>query len=215
MKLYQSVGPNPRVVLMYLAETGISVPRQMVDIMKGENRQGEFAAKSPLGHTPLLELDDGTPIAESLAICEYLDETQGNHALTGATAEERAKTRMLSRIVDQQVVVPMTVAFRGAEGYPLFKDRLACFPGAADDLKQQGREGLKAIDRLIGEGPYLAGERFSLADILLFAFVEFGGMVGQPADPAFTNLTAWRERVAARPSAAASANPKQGLEAAA
>jgi glutathione S-transferase len=215
VKLYQSVGPNPRVVLMYLAETGLSLPRQMVDIMKGENRQGEFAAKSPLAHTPLLELDDGSHIAESLAICEYLDETEGNNALTGATPKERAKTRMLCRIVDQQVVVPMTVAFRGAEGHALFKDRLACFPGAAEDLKQQAREGLKAIDRLIGEGPYLAGERFSLADILLFAFVEFGEMVGQAADPSLANLAAWRERVAARPSAAASADPKQGLEPAA
>lgn len=215
MKLYQSVGPNPRVVLMYLAETGISLPREMVDIMKGENRQDEFASKSPLGHTPLLEMDDGTPLAESLAICEYFDETQGNHALTGATPEERAKTRMLCRIVDQQMVVPMTVAFRGAEGHAMFKNRLACFPGAADDLKQQAREGLNAIDRLIGEGPYLAGERFSLADILLFAFVEFGAMVGQAADPALANLATWRERVAARPSAAASANPKHGLEAAA
>lgn len=215
MKLYQSVGPNPRVVLMYLADSGIAVPRQMIDIMSGENRQEDFAAKSPLGHTPLLELDDGSHLAESLAICEYLDETRANHALVGATAEERAKTRMLCRIVDQQIVVPMTMAFRGAEGHPMFKDRMACFPGAADDLKAQGREGLAAIDRMIGAGPWLAGERFSLADILLFAFVEFGAMVGQPADPALANLAAWRTRVAARPSAAASANPKLGLETAA
>src|SRR3989344_519999 len=114
MKLYQSLGPNPRVVLMYLAETGVAVDRQFVDIMTAENRQPDFCAKSPLGHTPLLELDDGGCIAESIAICEYLDETLGGHALLGATAEERGRTRMLVRIVDQLVVVPMTAGFRGA-----------------------------------------------------------------------------------------------------
>ena len=211
MKLYQSIGPNPRVLLMYLAETGISVQRQLVDIMAGENRQDEFLAKSPLGHTPLLELDNGQRIAESVAICEYLDETLADHALLGATAEERAQTRMLVRIIDQQAVVPMTLGFRGAEGLPMFQPRMLCLPDAAGDLKRQAAEGLAAIDRIVGAGPWVAGDRFSLADILLFSFVEFGAMVGQPLDPALTNLTAWRGRVAARPSAADSANHKQGV----
>lgn len=211
MKLYQSLGPNPRVVLMYLAETGVAVDRQFVDIMAAENRQPDFCAKSPLGHTPLLELDDGGCIAESIAICEYLDETQTAHALLGASAEERARTRMLVRIVDQLVVVPMTAGFRGAEGLPMFQSRLLCLPDAAADLKRLAADGLAQVDRILGAGPWLAGERFSLADILLYSFVEFGAMVGQPPDPALTNLSAWRERVAARPSAAASANPQYGI----
>lgn len=211
MKLYQSLGPNPRVVLMYLAETGVAVDRRFVDIMAAENRQPEFCAKSPLGHTPLLELDDGSCIAESIAICEYLDETQIAHALLGATAEARAQTRMLVRIVDQLVVVPMTAGFRGAEGLPMFQSRLLCLPDAAADLKRLAADGLAQVDRIVGDGPWLAGERFSLADILLFSFVEFGAMVGQPPDPALANLNAWRDRVAARPSAAASANPQLGI----
>ena len=211
MKLYQSLGPNPRVVLMYLAETGITIERQFVDIMAAENRQPDFRAKSPLGHTPLLELGDGSCIAESIAICEYLDETLGGHAMLGATAEKRAKTRMLVRIVDQLVVVPMTAGFRGAEGLPMFENRLLCLPDAAADLKRLAADGLTQVDRIVGDGPWLAGARFSLADILLYSFVEFGAMVGQPPDPALTNLAAWRERVAARPSAAASANPKYGI----
>lgn len=211
MKLYQSLGPNPRVVLMYLAETGLDVDRQFVDIMTAENRQAAFQAKSPLGHTPLLELDDGGHIAESLAICEYLDETRAGHALLGASAEERARTHMLVRMIDQLVVVPMTAGFRGAEGLPMFKDRLLCLPGAANDLKRLAANGLETLDRLIGAGPWVAGERFSLADILLYSFVEFGAAVGQPPDPALANLAQWRDRVAARPSAAASANPKQGI----
>ena len=211
MKLYQSIGPNPRVVLMYLAETGLSVERQLIDIMTGENRQGDFLAKSPLGHTPLLELADGQWIAESVAICEYLDETLAGGALLGATAEERAQTRMLVRIIDQQAVVPMTLGFRGAEGLPMFQPRMLCLPDAAGDLKRQAADGLAAIDRIVGAGPWAAGDRFSLADILLFSFIEFGAMVGQPLDPALTNLVAWRDRVAARPSAADSANHKQGV----
>lgn len=211
MKLYQSLGPNPRVVLMYLAETGVTVDRQFVDIMAAQNREPDFLAKSPFGHTPLLELADGGCIAESTAICEYLDETCAGHALLGATAEQRARTRMLVRIVDQLVVVPMTAGFRGAEGLPMFRDRVLCLPDAAGDLKRLAADGLETLDRLIGAGPWVAGDRFSLADIVLYAFVEFGAMVGQPLDPALTNLAAWRDRVAARPSAIASANPQLGI----
>lgn len=211
MKLYQSLGPNPRVVLMYLAETNVQVDRRFVDIMAAENRQPDFCAKSPLGHTPVLELDDGSCIAESVAICEYLDETLGRNALLGATPEERAQTRMLVRIVDQLVVVPMTAGFRGAEGLPMFQSRLLCLPDAAADLKRLAADGLAQVDRILGAGQWLAGDRFSLADILLYSFVEFGAMVGQPLDPALTNLAAWRGRVAARPSAAASANPLMGI----
>jgi len=211
MKLYQSLGPNPRVVLMYLAETNVQVDRRFVDIMAAENRQPDFCSKSPLGHTPVLELEDGSCIAESVAICEYLDETLGRNALLGATPEERAQTRMLVRIVDQLVVVPMTAGFRGAEGLPMFQSRLLCLPDAAADLKRLAADGLAQVDRILGAGQWLAGDRFSLADILLYSFVEFGAMVGQPLDPALTNLAAWRDRVAARPSAAASANPQMGI----
>ena len=211
MKLYQSLGPNPRVVLMYLAETGVAVERRFVDIMAGENRQPDFCAKSPLGHTPLLELDDGRCIAESLAICEYLDETAAGHKLLGAAAEERARTRMLVRIVDQLVVVPMTAGFRGAEGLPMFRSRTLCLPDAAADLKRLAADGLAQVDRIVGDGPWLAGERFSLADVLLYSFVEFGAMVGQPPDPSLTHIAAWRDRVAERPGAAASANPQSGI----
>ncbi|MGQ2933034.1 MAG: glutathione S-transferase family protein [Sphingopyxis sp.] len=211
MKLYQSLGPNPRVVLMYLAETGLTLDREFVDIMAAENRRPDFYAKSPLGHTPLLELDDGSHIAESIAICEYLAETHAANELLGATPEQRARTRMFVRIVDQLVVVPMTAGFRGAEGLSMFRDRVLCLPDAAADLKRLAASGLEAVNNIIGAGPWVAGERFSLADILLYSFVEFGALVGQPLDPALTNLAAWRERVAARPSAAASANPQQGI----
>lgn len=211
MKLYQSVGPNPRVVLMYLAETGFAVDRLFIDIMNGENRREPFVALSPIGHTPLLEMASGQPIAESLAICEYLDEHNGHSDIIGRTAEDRAVTRMFARIVDQQIVVPMTMGFRGAEGQALFASRLLCLPDAAADLKRQAAYGLGELDRLIGDGPWVAGDRFSLADILLFSFAEFGKAVGQPPADDLTNLAEWHARVSARASAAASANPKLGM----
>lgn len=212
MKLYQSLGPNPRVVTMFVAEKGIEVERVFVDVMAGENRREPYLSRNPYGHTPMLELDDGTCLAESTAICEYLEELHPAPPLIGRTPLERAQTRMTVRRIDQEIVVPMTAAFRGSEGYGLFKDRLLCLPEAADSLKRLGRDGLARLDRWAAGRAWLAGERFTLADILLFAFLDFGAAVGQPLDPANANLAAWFERVKARPSAAISANPKHALK---
>ena len=210
MRLYQSVGPNPRVVTMFLAEKGIAVERTFVDIMTGENRQPPFLARNPAGHTPLLELDDGSHLAESLAICEYLEELNPAPPLIGSSASERAQTRALLRKIDQTVVVPMTIGFRGAEGLELFKNRLLCVPDAAAGTKALSQYALAALDKRLASSWWLLGERFTLADILLFCFAEFGGPVGQPLPSSCSNLSAWQARVAARPSAATSADPMNG-----
>lgn len=210
MKLYQSVGPNPRVATMFIAEKGITVERAFVDIMAGENRQPPFLSRNPYGHTPVLELDDGSSLAESTAICEYLEERHPSPALIGATPEQRAETRMRVRQIDQNVVVPMVIGFRGAEGLPLFKDRMFCVPNAAEDAKAMGRDGMEKLDAGLS-GDWLCGSRFTLADILLFCLTDFGAQVGQPIPDGYTKLKAWSQRVAARPSAAISANPKNGL----
>ena len=211
MKLYQSVGPNPRVVTMFIAEKGISIHRYFLDIQKGENRTPEFLKLNPSGGTPFLALSNGQLISESLAICEYLDETQDGAKLVGATPEERAETRMLARRLVQAVVVPMTNGFRSAEGLKMFETRMLCVPEAADGNKAYARDGMAQVDMLLADKDYLAGDRFSLADILLFCWVDFGQMVGQPIPDACANLKAWHARVAARPSAAVSADPKNGL----
>jgi glutathione S-transferase len=211
MKLYQSVGPNPRVVTMYIAEKGIKVDRQFVDIQAGENRTAEFLAINPSGGTPFLALDNGSYVAESLAICEYLDEISDGPTLIGNTAEERAETRMVARQVDQSIVVPMTNGFRSAEGLPIFQSRVLCVPEAADGNKAYARDGMIKIDKLLDGKDYVCGNRFSLADILLFCWVEFGAMFNQPMPDSCHNLKAWHARVAARPSAAISANPQNGL----
>lgn len=211
MRLFQSVGPNPRVVTMYLAEKGIALERVSVDIMAGENRQPDYLARNPAGGSPCLELDDGSYLAESLAICEYLEELNPTPPLLGTSAAERAQTRALLREIDQNVVVPMQVGFRGAEGLELFKERLLCVPDAAAGAKALGQYALAGIDKRLGSSHWLLGERFTLADILLFCFAEFGGQVGQPLPTSCTNLGAWQARVAARPSAAISADPMNGV----
>lgn len=204
MKFYTSIGPNPRVVHIFMAEKGIDLPRVEVDIMGGENRQSEHLARNPAGQMPTLELDDGRFLAEITAICEYLEELHPVPALVGQNAEERAMTRMWCRRVDLNICEPMTNAFRSAEGLSMFKDRVHTIPQAADDLKQIAQEKLAWVDGLMGNAEWLVGDRFTLADILLYAFLEFGGSVGQSLDPGLAGLKAWYERVAARPSIEAS-----------
>lgn len=211
MKLYQSIGPNPRVVLMFLEEKGAVIDRAFVDIMKGENRSPDFVAKNPFGQVPLLEMDDGSYLSESTAICGYIEEKFPAPALIGSTAEERAVTHMLVRRLDYDVVAPMTTGFRGSEGLPMFQSRMRCLPEAADGLKACARDGLAAFDALLAGKTWLAGDRFTLADILLYCLTEFGKMVGQPLPEGLANLAAWSDRVAARPSAAASLDAKKGV----
>lgn len=203
MKLYTSIGPNPRVVTLFLAEKGVDVERVTVDLMRGENRQAEHLARNPAGQTPALELPDGTHLTEITAICEYLEELHPEPPLIGRTPEERAETRMWVRRIDLNILEPLTNGFRYAEGLPLFSSRVRCIPQAADDLKTLAREKLSWLDGLVAGRTWICGERLTLADILLFAFLEFAGQVGQPLDPANANLTAWMGRMRARASVAA------------
>jgi glutathione S-transferase len=204
MKLYTGIGPNPRVVRMFLAEKGVEIQQVHVDLLGGENRRAPYLDKNPAGQLPCLELDDGTWLVEILPICEYIEEKHPTPSLVGRTAEARAITRMWARRIDLNIVEPMANGFRYAEGLKLFKDRIHTIPQAADDLKAIAREKLAWLDGLMRGNEFIAGSRFTLADILLFAFLDFGRTVGQPLDPALQWVTGWFERVAARPSAAAS-----------
>lgn len=211
MRLYQSVGPNPRVTTMYIAEKGIALERVFVDILAGENRQSGYLAKNPAGGSPCLELDDGSFLVESLAICEYLEELNPAPPLLGSSAEDRAATRSAIRSIDQSVVVPMTNGFRSAEGLAMFESRLLCVPEAAEGNKAYARNGLAMFDTALAGKDWVCGDRFTLADILLYAFVDFGAQVGQQIPDGLDNLKAWSARVGARPSAATSANPQNGI----
>ena len=204
MKFYNSIGPNPHMVRMFMAEKGFEVPSVKIDLMTGENRREDYLKVNPSGQCPALELDDGTVIAEITAICEYVDEAKKDTpSLIGDTAAERARTRMWTRRIDLNICEPAANGFRFAEGLKMFQNRVRCIPQAADDLKATAREKLVWLDGLMGSKPFIAGEKLTMADILLFAFLDFMGDVGQPLDPACKNLTAWFGRMKARPSAAA------------
>lgn len=204
MKFYNSIGPNPRVVKMFMAEKSIDIPRVEVDLMGGENRQGAHLARNPSGQTPTLELDDGSFLAEITAICEYLEEKHPSPPLIGTTPEERAMTRMWTRRIDLQIVEPMLIGFRSAEGHELFKARVRLLPQAAADLKTLAQERITWLDGLMSGKTFVAGDRFTLADILLYCTLDFGRTVGQPINRDNANVAAWFDRVSARPSAEAS-----------
>jgi glutathione S-transferase len=200
MKFYNSIGPNPRVVRMFMAEKGITIPTQEVDLMKGENRQADHLKRNSHGQMPALELDSGKFLCEILPICEYLEEKNPTPALIGSSPEERAETRMWTRRVDLNICEPMANGFRFSQGLPLFQNRIVTVPEAAEGLKRIAADRLKWLNGQMEGRDYLCGKRFSLADILLFCFVDFGGQVGQPLDAANTNLSGWFARIKDRPS---------------
>jgi glutathione S-transferase len=190
---------------MFMAEKGLDIPREEVNLMAGENREAAYKSKNPSGQMPALELDDGDVLAEITAICEYLEEVHPEPPLIGTTPKERAQTRMWARRIDLNIAEPMANGFRFSQGLALFQNRVRCIPHAAEDLKAIAQERLTWLDGLVAGRTWIVGERFTLADILLYCFLDFGGQVGQPLDPTNKNLAAWFERVKARASAAASA----------
>jgi len=203
MKLYNSVGPNPQVVRTFMAERGISVPLEHVDIMGGANRQAEYLKVNPAGQLPALQLDDGSILTEITVICEYLDETHPGESLMGKSAEERAQIRSWTRWADLNVCEPLANGFRYSEGLPLFQDRMRCVPEAAPGLKACAQDKLEWLDGQLAGRDFLAGDKFTLADILLSAFLAFGEQVGQPLNRDLKTLSAWYDRCRARDSAAA------------
>ena len=205
MKLYNSVGPNPHVVNMYIAEKGLDIPKVQIDLLGGENRQADYGKINPTQTMPALELDDGTVLSEITVLCEYLEELHPSPPLIGETALQRAETRMWVRRIDLNICEPLTNGFRFSEGLGLFEKRLHCIPQAAADLKTTAQKNLTWLDGLIAGKTWIAGDRFTLADIMLYCFLAFGEGVSQPLNPDNKHIAAWFARAKARPSATASA----------
>lgn len=201
MKLYNSIGPNPKLVRMFAAEKGFGFAEtEDVDLMAGANREEPYLSKNPAGGLPCVELDDGRVISETIAICELIEDEQSDPPLIGTSAADRAETRMWVRRVEWKVVQPLTDGFRFGAGLPLFKDRMRTVPESADGLQAIAQDGIKWFDEQIAGRDTVVPGRFSLADVTLFAFLEFGGSVGQPIDPSCKNVLAWYEKVSERPS---------------
>jgi len=203
MKFYNSIGPNPHVVRMFMAEKGLTIPSQDVDLRAGDNRKPEHLARNPHGQMPTLELDDGTFISEILAICEYLEDTNPNPPMIGSNPKEKAEARMWTRRVDLNICEPLTNGFRFGEGEPFFKHRIVTVPEASPGLKKIAQDRIKWLDGQLAGKEFLCGSRLTIADIHLFCFLDFGATVGQPLVQDNKNIVAWYERMKARPSAKA------------
>jgi len=207
MKLINSFGPNPRLVRMFMTEKGISMPFDNLDILAAENRKEPYLKLNPGGQMPALQLDNGTVIAETAAICEYLEEIHPTPALIGTNAEERARTRMWLRRVELNITENIYAGFRYAEGLGLFKERMRCIPAAAADLKQVAQEKLAWLDGLMNGRDFIVDNQLRLPDIALYCCMDFAKDVGQPIDPALKNINAWFKRMDSRASAQSSLNP--------
>jgi glutathione S-transferase len=200
MKLYDSIGPNPRIVRIFMAEKGIEMPKQTVDLRGGENRQEAHLKRNPHGQMPALELDDGSYVSEITAICEYLEEKKPAPALIGSTPEERAECRMWTRRLDLNIAEPLANGYRFGEAVKFFEKRIPVAPEASPGLKKIAANRLQWLNGQMADGrEYICGNRFTLADILLYCWLDFAGQVGQPLDPANANIATWFARVAQRP----------------
>lgn len=202
MKLYSSaVAPNPRRVRVFLAEKGIEVPTVDVDIAKSENRQPDFLAKNPLGGVPILELDDGTIIAESTAICRYFEETKPEPPLMGLDARDRAIVEMWLRRIEFEVAFPIMQTFRNTHDF--FKGRIPQVPEWGAVCKKRAIQQLAWLDGELSDRPFVAGDRYTIADITLLIGIDFGRVSEIRIDPEHKNLARWYGEVSSRPSAKA------------
>ena len=202
MKLYDSaMAPNPRRVRIFLAEKGIEVPTVQVDIGKAENREPGFLAKNPLGGVPVLELDDGRCLAESVAICRYFEETHPEPPLFGTDAADRAFVEMWNRRAETEILGATAGAFRNTHDF--FAGRIPQVPEYGEVCKQQAIARMCWLDQELADRPFLAGERFTIADITAMVGIDFGRVSGIRIAPDQKNLQRWHESVASRPSAKA------------
>ena len=193
--------PNPRRVRIFAAEKGIDLSSKEVSIPKREQKAPDYVAKNPRGQTPILELDDGTVIAESVAIMRYLEAEQPDPPLFGTTAREIAEIEMWNRRVEM-ILMP-AIAAVWVHTHPF----TAALPGRNVEWGESNRprvvEGMRFFDGSLEGREYLAGSSFSAADILLLTTVDFAKFIGLEMPSECANLLRWHERVSARPSASA------------
>jgi len=207
MKVLNSFGPNPRMLRMFLIEKSINIDFIEHDLMGAENRGEAYVRKNPGGQLPALELDNGTVIAETVVICDYLEELHPEPALIGKTLEERAETRMWNRRVEQKITENIYNGFRFAEGLQLFENRMRCLPEAAAGLKAIAQDGLSWLDEQMKDKEFICGDRLTVADLVLYCCTDFASGVGQSIDTELKNVSSWFSRVDGRPSAAQSLHP--------
>ena len=198
MILYSAAdpAPNPRRVLLFLREKHLDIPVVDLALFAGEHKSAAMLAKNPRGQLPFLELDDGRVLAETVAICRYLDELHPDPPLFGSDAWERAETDMWIRRVETTLGAPVAQVW--VNGHPLTAKIFAQIPAAADAARRKVAEALGWFDAQLDGRPWLAGERFTMADIVLLTTLDFALWIGldMPADA--LALRGWHGRAAAR-----------------
>jgi glutathione S-transferase len=189
---------------MFLAEKGIhDIERHLVDLNAGQHKETEFLARNPLARVPVLELDDGRFLAESRAICTYLEFLYPEPNLMGRNGEERAFIEMADRQVEFNIFAIGANHIRHTHpGLAVLEQPQ--FPDFGHSQGEKMLQNARWLDELLATRPYVAGERFTIADITAFCAIEFARLVKfRPAEAGLLSLAAWRERIAERPSAAA------------
>lgn len=203
MKLHDAAtAPNPRRVRIFIAEKGLDVPCEQVDIMNAVNRGEEFRKNvNPMGTLPVLELDDGTCIAETGAICRYFEEVHPDPPLLGVDAKDKAVVEMWNRRMELELFQPATLAFQ--QQHEFFKGRVPQVPEYATVSKARAEKTLAWLDGVLADREYIAGERFTVADIVALCAVDFGRVSKIKLQPDQKHLARWHGQVSARPSAKA------------
>lgn len=201
MKLYStSVAPNPRRVTIFLAEKGIDVPTVEIDLAAKENLLPEFLARNPLGRVPVLEFDDGSYLAESMAICRYFEATNPEPALFGSGARAQAEVEMWNRRMEYEILANVTGCFRHT--HPYWDGRIEQVAEFGDLCRRTLEERMKWLDGEVAGRTYIAGERFTVADITAVSAFDLAKIVKIRIPEELSNLTKWYETVSARPSVA-------------
>ena len=203
MKIYDfSLAPNPRRLRIFVAEKGLKIPMEQCDLFTGQNRSPAMLKKNPAGGLPVLELDDGTCLAESVAICRYLEGLHPEPNLIGKDFKEQSFIEMWNRRIELGLFMAAARAFQHTN--PMFKDRFKQMPEYGASQQEAVRGQLKWLDEQIGNKPFIAGDRFTIADITAEVAVDFAAqMAGVAMDPSLKNLARWHQAVSSRPSAKA------------
>lgn len=204
LKLYNTPmpAPNPRRVRMFLAEKGVSIPLVDVALAKGEHKAAEHIARNSLGQTPVLELEDGTCLSETVSICRYLESLYPEPNLFGATPLEEAQIDMWVRRVEFQLMSPAGMFWRHAHPFTA-KVVVPQYQEFGASNRGHYERALMWLDGELAGRDYVAGDRFTVADICALSTVDFAAWIGLAVPEGAGHVKAWHARVSARPGAAA------------
>lgn len=202
MRLYDTqMAPNPRIVRIFLAEKGIELPIVPVDLAAGEHKTPEFLAKNPSGTVPVLELDDGSYLSETVAICLYFEKLYPKPPLfgNGQDAKEQAFVEMWRRRIELEIVLPLMHAIRHT--HPGFANRVKPqLPDYGAFCRQATLERLSWLDGVLQQTPFIAGDIYSIADITLLPWLDFSKVIRLDPFEGRAHLKSWYENVSRRES---------------